>query len=182
MIHVYVWDERPGAWGHASMWLETLVAARQRYVSWWPQDPARVPLFTCGPACPRPPSYDWRMEEGPPSREFRVANLRGRIDEGAMQAAWDTWTRQDCYSPGDRNCCTTIAHLLREAGGAIAITSYTPVFWWEPDALTRYMRALRAFEPVQELYAQRIVRPADTVPRAPASHYFRHMEGRPVAA
>lgn len=92
MIHVYVWDARPGAWGHASMWIATLTPERQRYVSWWPQDPGNVPIYTCGPACPRPPSYDWRVEGGPPSREFRVPNLARRLDEGAMQAAWDLWT------------------------------------------------------------------------------------------
>jgi hypothetical protein len=180
-IHVYVWDARPGAWGHASMWLAFGPRVRQRYVSWWPQDPGRVPLAACGPACPRPPSYDWRMEGGPPSRAFRVPNVRGRIDVAAMASAWDTWTRQDCYSPLDRNCCTTVARLLREAGGAAALCGYSPVLWWEPDALTRYLRALHAVEPLQELYAMRIVQPSDLVPRAPASVYFSHMESRAVS-
>lgn len=44
------------------------------------------------------------------------------------------------------------------------------------------MRVLRAREPVLELYGMRVVQPPDTVPRAPASHVFRHMEGRGAGA
>ncbi len=162
------------------MWINPGPLARQRYVSWWPQDPLAVPVLTCGPAVPRPPSYDWRAEGGWPSRVFLIANARRRIDEAAMASAWDQWTRVDCYAPPDRNCCTTIAQLLFGAGGARLGHWYIEPLWWDPAGITRFVRLLAMVEPLREVSGLGITPPPETVPRAPASQYFAHMETRVV--
>lgn len=129
-------------------------------------------LVLCNPAWPNTFSYDVHLEGSNPNREF-VTNIGGTVhlDEAAMVAAWDRWTSIDCYSPAERNCCTTVASLLRESGGGIRHQSWAPMTWWGPADIIEYMRLLnRSFAVVEPLAMT--FPPAD-IPRAPRSPHFR---------
>jgi len=144
-IHIYVWYPREDAWGHCAMWIEQPTRAASRYVSWWPRDPTDIAPFECNPASARHFYYDWTMEGRLPNREFVIVNAptgSPRIDEPAMVRAWDRWMSFDCYSTFDRNCCTTVARLLRDAGGAAGIDPWEPVTWWGPNDIVEYIHRL----------------------------------------
>jgi hypothetical protein len=154
------------------MWIERPRREDSRYVSWWPLDPSNIEnLVLCNPAWPNTFSYDVHLEGRNPNRDFMTnVGSRAILDEAAMVRAWDRWTSVDCYSPADRNCCTTIAHLLRDAGGAVRHQSWEPLTWWGPNDIVEYMGYLNRSVPVLEPLAMRFP-PAD-VPRAPRSPHF----------
>jgi hypothetical protein len=181
MLHIYLWF--PGgeaAWGHASMWIEYGPIERQRYVSWWPLNAERIEnLMFCNPAWPNSPSRDVRLEGRLPDFELRLPNTRGQLDERQMVLDWDFWTRRDCYIPDARNCCTTVATLLRESGGARRIADWSPRLYWDPEALHHYLLVLwRAGVPMQRYDTVRM--PPDHIPRAPHSIHFRAYETHAV--
>lgn len=179
MIHVYIW--MPGgqaAWGHCSMWIQHRDPARERYVSWWPLDYANIESVTsCNAAWPQSPSEDVRLEGRQPTFQARFANTDARLDEDRMVLDWDFWTRRDCYSPAFRNCCTTVAQLLRESGGAARIVDAGPLLYWDTEEMLRYVvRLFMAGVPMRLLGSGEITLPPDSTPRAPNSWRFREYE------
>ena len=139
MIYVYVWTPTDNAWGHCSMYIERNDATESRYVSWWPLNFTDVNLVESNVADEKTYSEDVRLEGCPPTRCFQINLGRENIAEMPMVRAWDRWKTRRVYYTFNRNCCTTVAYLLREPGGAKAYRSWEPVTWWGPNDIIDYM-------------------------------------------
>ncbi len=142
MIYVYVWTPRDGAWGHSTMYIERRDPAQSRYVSWWPLNYADIDPLGANAADEKTFSEDVALEGQRPNRCFQI-NLGGEfISEMAMVRAWDDWKTQRTYYTLSRNCCSTVAYLLREPGGGTNYSAWEPVTWWDPNDIVDYMTLL----------------------------------------
>lgn len=156
MLHIYVWNAREGFWGHCSMYIERGDAAQSRYVSWWPLDQSNIEPFEDNTAAARLPSYDLRMETEPPHYEFLINAGEEYIHEMPMVRAWDEWKRTQSFRTFTRNCCTTVATLLKGVGGADRYIDFEPVTWWGPNDMVDYMNLLNRQFPVLRPLAQTV--------------------------
>lgn len=150
MIYVYVWVPREGAWGHCSMYIERRDPAESRYVSWWPLNYSDVNLFEANVADEKTYAEDVALEGRAANRCFMINLGHVYLSETAMVRAWDRWRLTREYYTLDRNCCSTVAYLLREPGGGSAYSDWEPVTWWGPNDIIDYMTWLNRNFPVIE--------------------------------
>ena len=139
MIYVYVWTPREGAWGHGTMYIERRDPAQSRYVSWWPLNFQEVNPFGANRADEKTYSEDVAIEGQAPNRCFQINLGREYIAEMAMVRAWDEWRTRRIFYTFTRNCCSTVAHLLREPGGGADYSDWEPITWWGPNDIIDYM-------------------------------------------
>jgi hypothetical protein len=142
MIYVFVWTPMEGMWGHCSMYIERNDASESRYVSWWPANYHEINPILPNDAEPKHYSDDVRIETRSPTRCFQINIGHEHISEMPMVRAWDRWKTINAFMTFSRNCCSTVAHLLRDPGGAEDHSSWEPLTWWGPNDIIDYMHVL----------------------------------------
>jgi RHS repeat-associated protein len=109
-VHIWRFQARPGAWGHAAITLED-----GTYISWWPSDDRHhiVGNIYWAPALLEPYEKTVEMEGQFPDDQIKLTCL----NEAKIKAWWDRFKTSHVWATLTMNC-STVARRALMVGGA----------------------------------------------------------------